>query len=84
MDSELLERVSELRGKGRTPKEIARVLGLKPADVMPVIRAIGAQAPRREAPVAGCWVTDHWVTLTGLACPHQSRRRANLVLWGFS
>jgi hypothetical protein len=60
LNSELVERVSELRRRGRTPKEIARALGPKPADVMPVIRAIGAQAPRRKMPVAGCWVTEHW------------------------
>ena len=60
VSSELAERVAELRQKGRTPKEIARALGLRPADVMPVIRAIAAQAPKREAPVAGCWVTGHW------------------------
>lgn len=60
LSSELAERVTELRQQGRTPKEIARTLGLKPAEVMPLIRAIGAQAPKREAPVAGCWVTDHW------------------------
>lgn len=70
MNSELVERVSELRSKGRTPKEIARALGVRPADVMPVIRAIGAQAPRREAPVAGCWVTGYWadrLSVTGHA-----------------
>ncbi len=60
MSSELAERVAELRQNGRTPKEIARALGLRPADVTPLIRAIGAQAPKREAPVAGCWVTEHW------------------------
>lgn len=60
MSSELAERVAELRQNGRTPKEIARALGLRPADVTPLIRAIGAQAPKREAPVAGCWVTGHW------------------------
>lgn len=70
MDSDLVERISELRGRGRTPKEIARALGLRPTDIMPVIRAIGAQAPRREAPVAGCWVTEHWadrLSVTGHA-----------------
>jgi hypothetical protein len=66
LDSELTERVTELRQKGCTPKEIARALGLKPADVMPMIRAIGAQAPRREAPVAGCWVTEHWSDKLGV------------------
>lgn len=70
LSSELTERVAELRQKGRTPKEIARALGLRPADVMPVIREIGAQAPKREAPVAGCWVTGHWsdrLSVTGHA-----------------
>ena len=67
LDSELAERVTKLRHKGLTPKEIARALGLKPADVMPMIRAIGAQAPRREAPVAGCWVTEHWADKLGVA-----------------
>jgi hypothetical protein len=66
LGSELAERVAELRQKGRTPKEIARALGLKPADVMHMIRAIGAQAPRREAPVAGCWVTGHWSDKLGV------------------
>jgi hypothetical protein len=64
--SELTERVAELRQKGRTPKEIARALGLRPADVMPVIRALAAQAPKREAPVAGCWVTPHWSDRLGV------------------
>jgi hypothetical protein len=66
LSSELTERVAELRRKGRTPKEIARALGLRPADVMPVIRSIGAQAPKREAPVAGCWVTGHWADRLGV------------------
>jgi hypothetical protein len=66
LSSELNERVTELRQTGHTPKEIARALGLRPADVMPMIRAIGAQAPRREAPVVGCWVTEHWSDKLGV------------------
>jgi uncharacterized protein (DUF433 family) len=54
VDIELVQRVAELRQEGRSPKEVARALGLRPADVMPVIRAVAAQAPKREAPVAGC------------------------------
>lgn len=57
---ELVDRVAELRRAGRTPKEIARALGLRPAEVTLLIRAVAAMAPRREAPLAGCWVTDHW------------------------
>ncbi|MGH3166180.1 MAG: helix-turn-helix domain-containing protein, partial [Trebonia sp.] len=65
---ELIDRVAELRGQGRTPKEIARALGLKPAEVTPLIRAVGAAAPRLEAPVTGCWVSDNWsegLTISG-------------------
>ena len=51
-------RVAELRRDGRTPKEIARALGLKPAEVAPLIRAVGAAAPAREAKLVGCWITD--------------------------
>jgi hypothetical protein len=57
---ELIERVTELRRNGRTPKEIARALGLKPAEVAPLIRAVGAAAPKVVAPVAGCWISDSW------------------------
>jgi hypothetical protein len=66
LSSELTERVTELRQTGHTPKEIARALGLKPAVVMPIIRAIGAQAPKREAPVVGCWVTERWSDRLGV------------------
>jgi hypothetical protein len=67
---ELVERVAELRRAGRTPKEIARALSVRPAEVALLIRANGAGTPRREAPLAGCWVTDHWadrLTVTGHA-----------------
>ena len=57
---ELIERVAELRRNGRTPKEIARALGLRPAEVAPLVRAVGAAAPKVEAAVAGCWVSDSW------------------------
>ena len=56
---ELVERVAELRRNGRTPKEIARALGLKPAEVTPLIRAVGAAAPnaRPRWPDAGSVTT---------------------------
>jgi hypothetical protein len=57
---ELMGRVAELRRNGRTPKEIARALGLKPAEVAPLIRAVGAATPAREAELVGCWITDGW------------------------
>ena len=57
---ELMGRVAELRRDGRTPKEIARALGLKPAEVAPLIRAVGVAALAREAKLVGCWITDGW------------------------
>jgi hypothetical protein len=59
-NQELMKRVAELRRDGRTPKEIARALGLKPAEVAPLIRAVGAAGPTREAELVGCWITDGW------------------------
>jgi hypothetical protein len=45
--------------KGRTPKQIARALGLRPAQVAPLVRAITTEdhagAPERR--LAGCWVS---------------------------
>lgn len=69
-DGDLTERVAELRRAGRTPKEIARALGLKPSQVTPLIRAVGAAMPRQEAAVAGCWISDGWsagLSVTGHA-----------------
>ena len=57
---ELIERVRELRQRGRTPKEIARSLGLPPAAVAPLIRAVAATQPKKEAPLVGCWVNQGW------------------------
>jgi hypothetical protein len=57
---ELIEQVRELRQRGRTPKEIARTLGLPPSAVAPLIRAVAAAQPAREAAFVGCWVNQGW------------------------
>src|SRR5215471_1116451 len=60
-DEELLERVRELRARGRSPKEIARALKVRPATVMPLIRRLAAAEPQdKEAPLIGCWVNQGW------------------------
>jgi hypothetical protein len=60
-DDELMERVRELRLRGRSPKEIARALKVRPAAVTPLIQRLAAAAPReKEAPLIGCWVSPGW------------------------
>jgi hypothetical protein len=60
-DDELLERVRELRARGRSPKEIARALKVRPATVTPLIRRLAAAEPQeKEAPLIGCWVNQGW------------------------
>jgi hypothetical protein len=59
-----LERVRLLREQGRSPKQIARALGVRPAEAARLVRAAAALA-REETPerrVAGCWISPTWST----------------------
>jgi hypothetical protein len=59
---ELIGHVRTLRGRGLAPKQIARALGLRPAAVAPLIRAIAAEdeANAPEPEITGCWVSPGW------------------------
>ncbi|MFD1936317.1 helix-turn-helix domain-containing protein [Nonomuraea mangrovi] len=58
---ELIDKVRELRGQGKSPKEIARALGVPPSRVAPLVRAIAAESPAGEAgEVVGSWVNTGW------------------------
>ncbi len=61
-DSELLDRVRELRRKGRSPKAIARSLRIRPAVVTPLLRQVAAEeeANPSESALVGCWVNQGW------------------------
>lgn len=61
-DTDLLEDVRELRDAGYSPKEIARSLGVRPAAVVPLVRALAQQsaAAATEPEVVGCWVSPGW------------------------
>jgi hypothetical protein len=64
---DLLAQVKELRETGCSPKEIARSLGVRPATVTPLVRAVAREsaATGAEPEVVGCWVSPCWST--GLA-----------------
>lgn len=59
---ERLERVQVLREQGHTPKQIARVLGIKPSEASRLVRsaAILAQSQAPEPPLVGCWISPNW------------------------
>lgn len=57
-----LERVRLLRAQGHTPKQIARALGVRPAEATRLVRAAAAlaQADAPEPAVVGCWISPTW------------------------
>jgi len=61
-DEQLITRVRTLRAAGRSPKQIARALGVAPATIAPLIRRVAAeqQADAGEPQLVGCWVSPGW------------------------
>ena len=79
-EEELLQQVRALRANGRTPKEVARALGVRPATVAALIRSAASEAAAEasEPAIVGCWVSSGW--REGLTAspdwPDSSRRGA--------
>jgi hypothetical protein len=63
-DEELLSRVREMRERGSAPKQIAKALGLRPAQATALVRRVTEAALANiapdERPVTGCWVNAGW------------------------
>ncbi|MEC3976564.1 helix-turn-helix domain-containing protein [Amycolatopsis sp. H20-H5] len=68
--AEQIAQVTKLRQLGRSPKEIARELGIKPAEAARLVRAAAASQAPAEAQLAGCWISPGWST--GLTVDTQS------------
>ncbi|MEU3282521.1 hypothetical protein [Streptomyces antibioticus] len=70
-DEELLARVREMRERGSGPKQIARALGLRPAQATALVRRVAEAAQAHTAPdertVVGCWVNVGWSAGLGMA-----------------
>jgi hypothetical protein len=73
---ELLPVVREMRGRGLSQKQIARELGMRPAEVAPLLRQVAGshRQPVADRPLAdpaerdlvGCWINLGWSSGRGL------------------
>jgi transcriptional regulator len=59
-DDQFKERVRALRARGHSPKEIARALGVRPAEVAELVRVIAAERAGGASTSARCWVNGGW------------------------
>nr|WTB32319.1 hypothetical protein OG781_25110 [Streptomyces sp. NBC_00830] len=70
-DEELLARVREMRERGSAPKQIAKALGLRPAQATVLVRRVAEEAQAHTVPgerlVVGCWVNAGWSAGLGMA-----------------
>jgi hypothetical protein len=69
---ERLDRVAELRERGAGPKQVARALGIRPAEAARLVReaAARAQSEQTEAALVGCWISPGWSAGLGIAGDH--------------
>lgn len=58
--TQLTEQVRTLRAAGNTPKEIARALGARPAEVAAIVRDLAAGSAAGEPAVVGTWISHGW------------------------
>ncbi|MEU1449151.1 hypothetical protein ACFWBS_42945 [Streptomyces mirabilis] len=69
-DDELLGRVREMRARGSGPKQIAKVLGLRPAQATALVRRVAeaqqAGVGPAERAVVGCFVNAGWSVGLGM------------------
>jgi transcriptional regulator with XRE-family HTH domain len=71
-DDELTQKVRELRAQGMTPREIARSLGVRPAEVSVLVRELAADRDNAnpDADLLGCWLNAGWSA--GLGVPDRA------------
>ncbi|MEU8262249.1 hypothetical protein AB0C02_16665 [Micromonospora sp. NPDC048999] len=66
ISDELESRAQALRAAGRTPKQIARELGVTRAGVGPLARGVAVDRPGYatlgDLPLIGCWINPGWST----------------------
>lgn len=68
-EDEAMQKVRELRAQGLSPREIARSLGIRPAEASALVRKLAAEREREnpDADLLGCWLNAGWSA--GLGVP---------------
>jgi hypothetical protein len=70
VNDDLLAQVRAMRERGDPPKQIAKALGLRPAEIAPLIRQAAAMAQSKAEPadraLLGCWINQGWSIGLGL------------------
>jgi hypothetical protein len=59
-DSQQVYDVHGLRAQGLAPKQIARRLGMRPAEVLAVLNRPVTESPGQRTPEVRCWVSSSW------------------------
>lgn len=71
-ENDTLQKVSELRAQGLSPREIARSLGIRPAEASALVRKLAAErdSAHPDADLLGCWLNAGWSA--GLGVPDRA------------
>jgi hypothetical protein len=71
-EDDTTHKVRELRSQGLSPREIARSLGIRPAEASALVREFAAERDRAnpEADLLGCWLSPGWSA--GLGVPDRA------------
>lgn len=71
-DGDMTQKVRELRAQGLSPKEIARSLGVRPAEASALVRKLAAErdGANPDADLLGCWLNAGWSI--GLGVPDRA------------
>lgn len=72
VDDEVTQKLRELRAQGQTPREIARSLGIRPAEASALVRKLAAErdSANPDADLLGCWLNAGWSA--GLGVPERA------------
>jgi transcriptional regulator with XRE-family HTH domain len=71
-EDDAMQKIRELRAQGLSPREIARSLGIRPAEASALVRKLAAErdSANPDADLLGCWLNAGWSA--GLGVPDRA------------